>query len=265
LNLSVQNSWKTGVVQRPVGAMERRTTTSGSRAADCGEGNMKAARARHKTQRSTASASPTHALTADEANDDDLVARLKRGDQDAFRQAIVRFSPRMLATARAIVGPTCAEDVVQDSWLAVLNKIQGFEERSALTTWLVRIVSNRAVSHLRSQSREVNPSPAHDDEAAGSDWFDESGRWSTPPPSWSEGSPEDLLSAEALHDCLDKHLHLMPDQQRLVLVMRDMEQQSYTDICNEMGLSASNVRVLLHRGRLRLMNMVNGFQKSGTC
>ena len=65
---------------------------------------MKAARARHKTQRSTASASPTHAPTADETNDDDLVARLKRGDQEAFRQAIVRFSPRMLATARAIVG-----------------------------------------------------------------------------------------------------------------------------------------------------------------
>lgn len=193
-----------------------------------------------------------------------LVARLKLGDRDAFRHAVMLYSPQMLATARSIVGSAYAEDMVQESWLAVLSKIHKFEGRAALRTWLVRIVTNRAISHLRSRSREASP-PASGDGGPEADWFDDAGRWAVPPTSWSTGSPEELLNADSLQECLDKHLQLMPDQQRSVLVLRDMHQRSYEDICNELALSASNVRVLLHRGRLRLMKMVNGFQETGTC
>lgn len=212
-------------------------------------------------------ASSSRHSTADGTGTDEhaLLARLKIGDQEAFREAIVRFSPQMLGTARSIVGPAYAEDVVQDTWLVVLSKIDAFEGRAALSTWLATIVSNRAISYLRARFKEIDPMPASEEDSPGSDWFDAIGSWISPPTVWSAGSPEELLSADALQDCIDKHLDLMPDQQRLVLVMRDMQQRSYTDICNELEISPSNVRVLLHRGRLRLMNMVNGFQKSGTC
>lgn len=193
-----------------------------------------------------------------------LTARLKAGSREAIREAILLYSPQMLARARSIVGPAYAEDVVQDAWLAVLNKIDGFEERAALGTWLLRIVSNRAISFIRSRARESGATPESEG-APESDWFDERGRWAAPPIAWHAGSPDDLLDAAALQDCLDKHLQLLPDQQRSVLVMRDMDQHSYEDICNELNLSASNVRVLLHRARMRLMKMVDGFQETGEC
>jgi RNA polymerase sigma-70 factor (ECF subfamily) len=226
---------------------------------------MRSARVRQgeKNADTTSIAAPYPATVADREHV--LVARLKTGDQEAFREAILRFSPQMLAIARSIAGPAQAEDIVQDSWLTVLSRIKRFEERAALATWLVRIVSNRAISHLRSRAREVSPTQPNEERDPESAWFDESGRWATPPAVWSAGSPEELLSADELQGCIDKHLESMPDQQRLVLVMRDMQQLSFEDICNELGVSASNVRVLLHRGRLRLMNMVDGFQKTGTC
>jgi RNA polymerase sigma-70 factor (ECF subfamily) len=226
---------------------------------------MRSARARHGEKNADAAAvASTYAATVAD-REHVLVARLKTGDQEAFREAVVRFSPQMLAIARSIVGPAQAEDIVQDSWLTFLSRIKRFEERAALATWLVRIVSNRAISHLRSRAREVSSTRSNEEGDPESVWFDESGRWATPPAVWSAGSPEELLSADELQDCIDKHLESMPDQQRLVLVMRDMQQLSFEDICNELGVSASNVRVLLHRGRLRLMNMVDGFQKTGTC
>lgn len=199
-----------------------------------------------------------------EAGDDDLVARLRAGSREAYREAILRYGPRMLARARTIVGTAYAEDVVQDAWIAVLRNIDGFEERAALGTWLMRIVSNRAISHLRSRAKENGPT-ATAERSPEADWFDDRGRWTAPPPARHADSPAELLNAEALEDCLDKHVRLLPDQQRCVLIMRDMDQQSYEDICNELHLSASNVRVLLHRARMKLMKMVDDFQETGRC
>lgn len=201
------------------------------------------------------------------ASDDveaELLAGLKAGDPEAFRVAVTRYSGPMLATARAIVGPANAEDIVQDAWLAAYRQIGGFEGRAALGTWLQRIVANRAISHLRSRAREsVDPDPAADEPETA--WFDRRGHWKAPRITWDCSSPEDLLAADALQDCIDKHLELMPANQRQVLVMRDMQALPVDDICNELAVSASNVRVLLHRARVRLMKMVDHFQVTGSC
>lgn len=194
----------------------------------------------------------------------DLLRRLRDGDRDAYRQAVERYSPRMLWTARRIVGPHQAEDIVQDAWISVLTNLHGFEGRSALGTWLVRITANRAISHVRSTTREVKLD-LQEDGAPNVDWFDERGRWATPPAMWDAGSPDELMAAGSLQDCIDKHLDLMPESQRAVVIMRDMEQESFDHICNALNVSASNARVLLHRGRLRLLDMINGFQKTGAC
>lgn len=202
--------------------------------------------------------------TAPGEPEQELVQRLKRGDREAYREAVERYSPRMLGTARRIVGPDHAEDIVQDAWISVLGSLDRFEGRSALGTWLIRITTNRAISHIRSNSRQVSLDTEADG-APNPDWFDERGRWATPPSMWEPGTPDELLSAELLQNCIEKHLQLMPENQRAVIVMRDMQQQSFEDICNELTLSASNARVLLHRGRLRLFDMINKFQKTGEC
>lgn len=198
------------------------------------------------------------------ADEGALIDGLKAGDPDAFRAAIARHSPQMLATARAIAGGANAEDIVQDAWLAVLTRIEGFEGRSSLATWLNRIVTNRAISHLRASKREVE-NPAYDGGEPDADWFDTKGRWALTPARWDVDTPDALLSAHALQECIDKHLELMPENQRLVVTLRDMLQQDFDTICNALELSASNARVLLHRGRLRLTRMVDGFQETGTC
>jgi RNA polymerase sigma-70 factor, ECF subfamily len=196
--------------------------------------------------------------------EDELLQGLVQRNPAAFRAAVEIHSGRMLATARAIAGSADAEDIVQDAWLAVYQKIATFQRRASLGTWIQRIVINRAISHLRSASREVQAPEPSDGDSAG-DWFDDAGRWAHPPVAWSAESPEALLSAGALQDCIDKHLALMPANQRSLVIMRDMEGMEFEEICNALGLSSSNARVLLHRGRLRLMNMVNGFQETGSC
>ena len=196
-----------------------------------------------------------------------VIEGLRSGQNEAFQLAVTRYSGTMLATARAIAGPANAEDIVQDAWLTVFERIESFEQRSSFNTWLLRIVVNRAISTLRSRSREVSQSS--EEEAPVSDWFDATGSWASTPTSWGRGShgdsPDALLAAEDLQDCIDKHLLDMPDNQRSVLVLRDMQQMQFEEICNELSLSASNARVLLHRARMRLMKMVNHFEETGSC
>lgn len=193
-----------------------------------------------------------------------LVAALQRGERQAFQEAVSRYSPRLLATARAIAGADAAPDLVQDAWVTVFQRIGSFEGRSSLGTWLQRIVANGAISYVRARARE----PSRPDQTTAdpmSDRFDERGRWLAPPADWNAASPDELLAAADLRDCIDKHLRLMPDRQRQVLVLRDLQALPLQQICNDLGLSASNARVLLHRARARLMNMVDHFQDTGSC
>ena len=195
-----------------------------------------------------------------------LIEGLCSGRRETYELAVTRYSGAMLATARAIAGPANADDIVQDAWLTVFERIGSFEQRASFNTWLQRIVVNRAISYLRSRSREV---PQIGEDPSLSDGFDATGSWAVPPTSWGKAShgdsPEALLAAEDLQDCIDKHLLDMPDSQRSVLVLRDMRQMQFDEICNELSLSASNVRVLLHRGRMRLMKMVDHFEETGSC
>lgn len=194
-----------------------------------------------------------------------LVAGLQAGSREAYREAVARYSGAMRAAARAIVGPTHADDIVQDAWITVFRQIQGFEQRASLATWLHRIVSNAAISHLRKSKREVLEADLAHDEDSSTEWFDERGHWRSPPPDWGASTPEDLLTADELEDCFEKHLQLLPEKQRSTLVMRDMQDMAFEDISESLEISAANVRVMLHRARLRLVEMVNRFQETGRC
>jgi RNA polymerase sigma-70 factor (ECF subfamily) len=179
-----------------------------------------------------------------------LVNRLRAGEEAAFVELVGRYQPRLLRLAEAAVGRRAvAEEVTQDTWLAVLRGVQRFEGRSSLKTWMFHILLNRARSAARSESRAGSP-----DEAAG-ERFDASGAWAQPPQPWSE-RVEDRLVAEQLASRVQELLPQLPDAQRLVLVLRDVEEMPAADVALLLGVTDGHQRVLLHRARARLRQLL---------
>lgn len=191
------------------------------------------------------------------------VDALRHGDRAAFELAVRRLSPRLLATARAIVGDAQAEDVVQEAWIAVHRRIGEFQRRSRFSTWVTRIVVNKALDARRGIRRhEASPEPDRDP-AVG--WFDEDGHWRPEETADLGSAPDALLQADGLRECLRSRIAELPPQQRLVVRLRELEQWSLEEIRNELELSPSNVRVLLHRARMKLMDVIQCYERTGTC
>ncbi|WP_097459831.1 RNA polymerase sigma factor [Mangrovitalea sediminis] len=202
---------------------------------------------------------------ADALIEDTLIAGLRAGDAKAYQDAVRCYSSVMLATARGMLDPAAAEDVVQDTWLAVVDAIHKFEGRSSLKTWLCTIVANRARNRLRKSSRETLTDITEWLEPDMADRFASDGHWGQPTRSWGHNEIENLFEQHALQDCLDKHIERLPENQRSVLTLTDLKQLSADDVCNILEMSASNVRVALHRARQRLFTMIEGFRETGEC
>jgi RNA polymerase sigma-70 factor, ECF subfamily len=190
---------------------------------------------------------------------------LRAKDHGAFHRLVKTHHRVLIAVARGIVGASEAEEVVQIAWIKAFDALPSFEGRAALRTWLSRIVMNEARMQRRSRRREV----FLEDLGAADDPLDHrfapDGHWSQPPTDWHSGDPASLLSADALQQCLDKLMVSMPELQRILVELRDMAGLEFAEICNTLDISASNARVLLHRGRLRVFKMVDHFQETGEC
>ena len=201
-------------------------------------------------------------------SDDALIDRLIAGDERAFSTLIKQHHGLMLNIARAIIGDAFAEDVVQEAWCKVHAHIAGFERRSALRTWLISIVSNEAKSRLRRESRQVSLEQL-DGETPGSyldgERFKSDGHWRAPIAHWGIESPDALMEERQLHRCINKTLELLPATQKAAFILRDLEQLPFDEICNILQVSASNIRVLVHRARLTLMQVIDRYQETGTC
>jgi RNA polymerase sigma-70 factor, ECF subfamily len=197
-----------------------------------------------------------------------LIAALILGDDKAFCEIIRRFHHIMLSVARAICGETFADDIVQDAWVAIHKNIGKFEQRSTLKTWVITIVSNEAKARLRRESRKISLEEL-DGEIPGSYLdganFKPDGHWHSPTPVWSCESPEELLEEKQLQYCINKTLDLLPPAQKIAFMLRDIEQQSFEEICEVLQVSAANARVLVHRARLSLMQVIDRYQETGTC
>ena len=194
-----------------------------------------------------------------------LVCRLRDGDNLAFQEAVRSFTPGMLAVARFYLDEAAAEDVVQDCWVAVIDAIQKFEGRSGLKTWLHRIVANRCKNRLRTSKREVPLDDSDGLEPDLAERFNARGRWQLPPRLKFHESADTLMENGALNQCLDKHLSALPETQRSALILYEAHQHKSDDLCNILGVSASNLRVLLHRARQKIFLMVETFQETGEC
>jgi RNA polymerase sigma-70 factor, ECF subfamily len=181
--------------------------------------------------------------------DAELLSQLRAGDEEAFVALVARYQQPMLRLARSVVSnESVAQETVQDTWLAVVRGVERFEQRSSLKTWLFRILINRARSARSTESRH-DPLEAIDsvDPAR----FDEDGQWANPIQPWTDAS-EDRLDARRLIPVLRAALDELPARQRQVVALRDVEGLTSDEVCNVLGISGGNQRILLHRGRSRL-------------
>lgn len=192
---------------------------------------------------------------------------LRAGDARVFQQLIRRYHPTMVAIVRPLVGEGQAEETVQEAWIKAHKHCARFEGRASVKTWLCSIAMNEAKMLLRSQKREnelrqFGVDNTHDPLE---DRFTASGSWQTPPSSWDGESPDALLMQTNLLDCLEKHAGALPAQQQMLIRLRDIENEPFDVICNELAISASNARVLLHRARSTLYKMVANYEETGEC
>jgi len=189
-----------------------------------------------------------------------LLARLRSGDADAFETLVGRYHAQLKRLARAFVSTEAsAEEVVQDTWVAVLDGLDAFEERSSLGTWISRILINRSKTKGIREARMTPFSAMGDgdpDEAADSvveaSRFDDRGKWSAPPDRWEDETPEQLVGNQEAMALLDAELRQLPERQRVVVVLRDTLGWTAQDVCNALEINETNQRVLLHRARSRL-------------
>jgi RNA polymerase sigma-70 factor (ECF subfamily) len=195
------------------------------------------------------------------AEEVDLLERLRAGDEQAFVTLVRSHHPSLIRLASAYVpNRAVAEEVVQEAWLGVVRGIEKFEGRSSLKTWLYRIVVNRART---AGVREHRETPADlTGPADSAERFRPDGHWADPPVPWTERVDE-RLSAAALHKRLRSCLDQLPDSQRQVVTLRDIDGLTGEEACSVLGITEANQRVLLHRGRARLRGLLDAELREG--
>lgn len=186
--------------------------------------------------------------------DDVLVRRLRNRDESAFTAVLDQWSGGMVRVARTFVSTEeSAAEVVQETWLAVIEGIDRFEGRSSLKTWVYRILTNTARRRGAREHRVVPMSSVDDSGPTvdpskfrpAEDPFP--GHWWEFPASWP--SPERGLLRHEVRERLTAALTELPDRQRLVITLRDVEGCGSDEVCELLGITAANQRVLLHRAR----------------
>jgi RNA polymerase sigma-70 factor (ECF subfamily) len=196
-----------------------------------------------------------------------LVEKLKARDEAAFVELIERYYGYLLPLANYFVSDhSVAEEVVQEAWLAVLTGIDRFEKRSSFKTWISRIVMNLARTRGVRESRVVAFSTFSDRETSGTepavdpDRFqgptaDYPDHWSVAPRPWNADPETQLLNAETL--CvLNQAIETLPEAQKLVLTMRDLNGWTAEEVCNTLDIAETNQRVLLHRARSKVRGIL---------
>ena len=190
-------------------------------------------------------------------DDGALIDALRRGEEKAFESLVGRYHPALLRLAMSYVATReQAEDAVAETWLGVLNGIDRFEGRSSLKTWVFRILVNRAKTKGVREQRSV-PFSSLEGDGEQSDpsvdpaRFAPAGNWAAPPQSW-EGLPEDRLLSAETRAVVDDAIARLPDMQRAVITLRDVQGFTAQEASDVLGLTEINQRVLLHRARSKV-------------
>jgi len=204
--------------------------------------------------------------TVDEST---LIAALRAGDESAFAQLVDQHTPSMLRVARGYVpSREIAEEVVQETWLALLKGIDNFEGRSSLRTWLFAVMINIAKARGVRERRDADAAiVAFTDGTVDPARFRAAG--DPYPGHWKHGeepspfpeTPEGSVLGNELVDVARTELDKLPDRQRLVVTLRDMLGFDSADVCELLDISIANQRVLLHRGRSAVRQVLEDYLK----
>jgi RNA polymerase sigma-70 factor, ECF subfamily len=206
------------------------------------------------------------------AEDQQLLEALRRGDEAAFARLVTSYQSALTRLALTFVGErSVAEEVVQDTWVAVLQGLDRFAGRSSLKTWIFRILMNRARTRGAREGRSVPFADLAATEDAGAPSIDPSafwppdhpqrpGAWVSYPRPWSRTPESSALDGElqrVIRDAVDA----LPPAQRTVLTLRDIAGWDSDEVCNELAITETNQRVLLHRGRAKVRAAVARYQQ----
>jgi RNA polymerase sigma-70 factor (ECF subfamily) len=192
-------------------------------------------------------------------NESSLVARLRARDPSLFNQLTESWHASMRSVALNFVrSPEDAEEVIQETWLAALSGLDRFECRSAFKTWLFRILVNRARSRGKREHRVI---PFSALALSGSDVDQNSAGGQDTVASWTDvpsgaPDPEQTVLATELRDLLESAVNSLPRVQRLVISLRDIEGWSAEEVCGALQITPVNQRVLLHRARMRVRELL---------
>ena len=212
------------------------------------------------------SASPLR-VSADEKT---LIARLRCGDESAFAGLVAQHHRLLMRVARTYVSDdTVAEEVVQETWLGVLRGLESFEGRCSLKTWIFQILINRAITRGQREARTIpfsalaasemeDSHPAVDPSRFAGPDSDYPNHWATAPQQW-DMTPEQLLLSGECRAHLERAIAALPPAQRQVITLRDIQGWDSKEVCNALQISESNCRVLLHRARSRVRQVMEDY------
>jgi RNA polymerase sigma-70 factor (ECF subfamily) len=184
-----------------------------------------------------------------------LARKLSAGDAEAFRSLVRAQHHRLILLATGFTqSRAIAEEVVQDAWVVVMQNIDAYEGRSALSAWIAGIVVNKARARARKEQRMISfeAMAGADGPAIAPEKFAADGHWADGMPAWEVVTPERLLGARQLLRKVAETLEGLPPAQRVAVLLRDVEGLEPAEICRQLDISEGNLRVLLHRARNRL-------------
>lgn len=188
----------------------------------------------------------------------DLYARLRSGDELAFRSLVGRLHRSMVGVAIGFVGNRAtADEVVQDTWLAVIEGLDAFEQRSSLKNWIFAILANKARSRAVRDGRTITVGDfaqevADDEPFVDPARFDASGSWTDLPTAWEEVTPERIVAGKQILAHVREAIEKLPPVQRSVLIPREIEGMEPPEVSALLRITDANQRVLLHRARSRI-------------
>ena len=203
-----------------------------------------------------------------------VVAALREGNEAVFCALVRRHQALMLRVARGYVRDArSAEDVVQETWMAVLEGIDRFEARASLKTWIMRILVKRAITRAMKDRRQIPFSAlAGDDEDDGPTVDPErflpadhprfAGHWAAYPGDWG-ALPHDRLMSRETMAAVTQAIQELPERQRAVISLRDIGGFSPEEVCEALDLSDGNQRVLLHRARAKVREAIERTLEGG--
>jgi RNA polymerase sigma-70 factor (ECF subfamily) len=193
--------------------------------------------------------------------EDQLIARLRRGDECAFDELVNQHHGALIRMAMGYVADReVAEEVVQDTWLAVIESLDRFEGRSSLRTWICGILIHKAKDRGVREKRHMTfsgfESCDDDGEAVDPSRFQQSGEWAghwaSPPQPWDEQTPEKLLASQQAVNAMQRAIDTLPATLREVLILRDVEGVEAKEVCEILHITENNLYVRLHRARERV-------------